>query len=423
MCDASSGCVTPPACTTDAECDDGLACNGVERCEPALGCRSGAAVSCDDGLGCTTDRCEEPAGSCSHAGTDVDGDGYVASGCGTGNDCDDGASAIHPGASDVCDGIDNDCDGSADEAYDCPLGSASSSCTTACGTSGSRACNAACGYGPCAAASETCGNGCDDDLDGVADDGCGPAAPANDACSGALSLTGSGTRTGDTLTAATAQVTDCGTGVEVFYRVDVSQRSFIYLDTFGTSFDTRLSYRGTSCPGGSASCIDDSCGGLQTQLAVVVASGSHYFAVHTYSSSTSPGPFTLRYDIAPAANGDNVGISSAGTRTGTTSGSSAVGSSCGGSAASAEDAFYWLQCPGDSRSVTASTCTSTTSYDTVLHLHGPSGQLACNDDSSCTYSGLRSQVTATASGAGLYRLYVDGYGSGSTGSYGVTISW
>ncbi len=434
-------------------------------------CAGGMAVACTPGMP-TPEVCN---------GRDDDCNGLVDEGlpslvCGTGGcqrtvaACSGGApQACVPGApgTEVCNGADDDCDGAVDESL-APLVCGSGACArsvVACvggvtqpctpGAPGTEACNGAdddcdgavdeglgtraCGTGACARTvegcvggaapactpgtpgTETC-NGVDDDCDAIVDEGvCAPSAPTNDTCAGALLLTGAGgTRTTDTLVGATANTTDCGlSGVEVFYRVDVTARSVVYLDTFGTGFDTSLSYRGTACPGAAVLCEDDDCTTLQDQLVVVVEPGVHYFAVHTRGSFTTPGALSLRWQVLSAARGTNTRISATGSFTGVTSGSSgALGASCGLGAASSENAYHWTQCPGAARAISADTCTAT--YDTVLHVRGPTGELACNDDG-CGI--LQSRLTAVAaSGVGLFQLVVDGYAGGTLPSGAYTLA-
>lgn len=101
-------------CTSDQACDDGVYCNGVERCRKAdPQARSGRCVAgtrpCEPGVTCDEehDRCLTQGCAVS----DADGDGYDAIACG-GNDCDDRDAGRNPGETEICDarGRDEDCD-------------------------------------------------------------------------------------------------------------------------------------------------------------------------------------------------------------------------------------------------------------------------------------------------------------------------
>ena len=112
--DVDGGTDAGGACSTNADCDDGQFCNGVETCDPdgagadARGCVVGATPclatqSCDETANeCTTECAVDP---------DADGDGFDAIACG-GTDCDDTDPRRNPGATEVCDleGLDEDCD-------------------------------------------------------------------------------------------------------------------------------------------------------------------------------------------------------------------------------------------------------------------------------------------------------------------------
>ena len=48
---------------------------------------------------------------------DIDGDGFFCeAGCGSQQDCNDASLWIYPGAVELCDGLDDDCDGQIDNA-------------------------------------------------------------------------------------------------------------------------------------------------------------------------------------------------------------------------------------------------------------------------------------------------------------------
>jgi hypothetical protein len=102
-------------------CADGNACTIDEACDPAIGC-SATKLDCGDNDACTIDACDPDTG-CVHTpnpdcqGEDADGDGFVSDATG-GNDCDDGNPAVHPGATELCNGVDDDCEGGIDEGFD-----------------------------------------------------------------------------------------------------------------------------------------------------------------------------------------------------------------------------------------------------------------------------------------------------------------
>lgn len=107
------------SCTDDSDCDDGDACNGEETCDTGTHtCDAGEALDCDNDDPCTADSCDPDAG-CVNALIDDDGDGYSPHTCTTsglmGDDCDDTDDTVYPGAPELCDEEDNDCDSDVDE--------------------------------------------------------------------------------------------------------------------------------------------------------------------------------------------------------------------------------------------------------------------------------------------------------------------
>jgi Cys-rich repeat protein len=198
-CPAGAAC-TAGECVFDPSAEGPELCNGLDDDGDGVvdeGCASLGCTSdddCADGDPATTDACVD--GVCVSG---LDGCGAEGVVCPAGQTCVDGVcrEVELPCLEEICNGLDDDCDGIVDEGCE-PLPCASSAdcddgdpattdaCVDGVCVSGFAGCGAAgvfcapgevCLEGVCVAEPaiepEVCGNGVDDDHDGLVDEGCG----------------------------------------------------------------------------------------------------------------------------------------------------------------------------------------------------------------------------------------------------------
>lgn len=213
-CDeANKACKHTPS---NAACSDGVFCNGAETCDALLGCVAGSPVNCNDNLSCTADACDEANKTCTHTPTNaVCDNGLYCDGVETCSvngpaptGCVDGPPPPCPSdniacTADACDEPSQSCKHTPDNTL-CPQGQfcviAQNGCTpgTPCNTS------AQCQDGDLCNGVEACVNGicqagmpidCDDGI-ACTTDACNPVngqcshAPSDLACSDGLACNG-----------------------------------------------------------------------------------------------------------------------------------------------------------------------------------------------------------------------------------------
>ena len=173
-----------PSCVSGATVSSVLAASNqhLTTGQNSLGCTASNLASaltninqqfdqCGNVIACPAEVTATGPFPCPRDDPDADRDGFTPQQ----GDCDDTNSAIHPGVAERCNGIDDNCDGMADNGFD--VGVPCSVGVGACARSGLKACTASgdatfCPVTPGNPSPETC-NGIDDDCDGPIDEDLG----------------------------------------------------------------------------------------------------------------------------------------------------------------------------------------------------------------------------------------------------------
>lgn len=234
--------------------------------------------------------------------------------------------------------------------------------------------------------------------------------PENDLPEHATDISRAGTFELDLFGARDDFASSCAPGrPEVFFRFTLPRPEVVYADTFGTPFDTAVTVRSGDCASGlETACVDNSCGGAQSQGAWSLAAGDYCLVVEgaPASEEEAAGKLTL---VRGKHSGEPLpapGPAATGSMRGDTckdDNSNDAGCGC----EPAQDHHYFFTvCPAQPVAARFETCGTNATWDTVLQLRSGEGSgLACNDDS-C--DDTASMIGRTLREPGLYWAIIDG---------------
>ncbi len=437
---------------------------------------------------------------------DMDGDGF-GMGCAGGPDCDDSNASASPTGTEVCNGVDDDCDSHTDEGLDTPV---------FCGVGACRTSVAQCAGGhtstctPLMMGTEVC-NGIDDDCDDMTDEGFGAMTCGVGACRMTVAACSGGTPPACMPGTPTTELCngvddDCNGTVDdniatVFCGMGACRRSVpgctagvpgacvpgtpvaescnglddncdgVVDDGFGAiscgvgachvTVQSCVGGNPMSCTAGTGhpetcNSIDDDCNGAvddslgMTSCGVGACLATVQNCISGVPQTCHPGtpaPSEICTDsIDNNCNGQiNEGCVTCTPPGNTTCASAAaysigatvmgdntcsandVGSSCGNGGTGFDTAYSFTSTGSPTRyTVTMPGATSPTLYDTVLHAHvstacNASDEIACNDDTPIGTLNV-STITIDSPPSGSVYLVADGFAAATGSTYTLTSS-
>jgi hypothetical protein len=233
-----------------------------------------------------------------------------------------------------------------------------------------------------------------------------PVVP-NDVPAGAIDVSGGGTFMWDVGLLANDFPATCtgGGGRDLFFRFSINQPEVIYLDTFGSAYDSVIVVKPGECTETSAptACVDDSCNGPDAQGAWNLPAGVHCIVVDAKGSgATGAGQLTV-------VRGGHTGAEltgGAGTVTGNTCMADDDNNAFCGCGPAEDDHWFFVVCPGPMFNADVDTCTNP-QFDSVLQVRRGTGMsIACEDNDQCGPTSENVSVAITTHG--LYWVVVDG---------------
>ncbi|CAN5445801.1 hypothetical protein BH11MYX1_BH11MYX1_22410 [soil metagenome] len=258
------------------------------------------------------------------------------------------------------------------------------------------------------------------------------SAPVNDKADGAIDIAAGGTFTA-TVTYANDDASNppspgnmpCGgtyPGRDVFYKLHLDANEAVYLDTFGSDYDTVIRVYQGGCldgpaPSPSTICHNDMCGTTQTQAVWDMHAGDNCIVVDQPTDPGGNGSLTLHVERGHRTGKLlTLGTAAVGTTVGATDQSQAQCDMVPGP----DSGYYYTVCPNQSQTFVATTCNSATNYDDSLYLLGPNGNTQrCRDnDGTCVINSSFAGVNVlTVTGPHMFWIIVDSGAPFAAGNY------